>query len=355
MRRRDPEVEAERLAVEVNGVQRPFARRGLVAASDADDVVTKTALNGQQHIFGICRRCRKLGSGWQRQVAAAILELPIDSVLLDNLPYPASPTGKGAARRTEPHRVAARQPAQPRRAGRAGTLRSRPSCRWTVRLLRFDDDAEGHVVGAAPLRPWQRCARRTLRRWLEGTNYTDAGVVLLVAMVLSGQCGPSFRPYGPDPIGDDLGLVLFGDSGRTKGTAEPWAWLDLPTLNRRARRARVPRDGHRPLAADRRSPRPLRSGARPYGYMLVDSDVAHPNPAKQQEGDVAPARARPDHGAGDRSHLRPLPGERLGHGAIATELNAAGIVCPFAPRPCPQQPPCRRRRGVRTAPPCEPS
>ena len=128
MRRRDPEVEAERLAVEVNGVQRPFARRGLVAACNADDVVTKTALNGQQHIFGICRRCRKLGSGWQRQVAAAILELPIDSVLLDDLRVPGfadRPGSRGPTHRTAPRgstSAGATSPSRPSRHASISTV-----------------------------------------------------------------------------------------------------------------------------------------------------------------------------------------------------------------------------------------
>jgi hypothetical protein len=31
-------------------------------------------------------------------------------------------------------------------------------------------------------------------------------------------------PYGPSVVADRLGLVLFVDSGRAKGTPQPWAW-----------------------------------------------------------------------------------------------------------------------------------
>jgi hypothetical protein len=64
----------------------------------------------------------------------------------------------------------------------------------------------------------------TCTRWLAGTTYTEDGVRLLAAQVLLGLCSVNERPYGPSDVPDRIGLALWADSGRTKGTTAPWAW-----------------------------------------------------------------------------------------------------------------------------------
>jgi hypothetical protein len=69
-------------------------------------------------------------------------------------------------------------------------------------------------------------------------------------------------PLGPLSIADDVGRVLWCDSGRSRGTAESWAWCDLDRLAERAA-ARAYRGGVDPRRWAAVNALPPRIGGRP--------------------------------------------------------------------------------------------
>jgi site-specific DNA recombinase len=75
-------------------------------------------------------------------------------------------------------------------------------------------------------------------------------------------------------------------------------------------------------------------GRPPYGYRLVNTDTPHPNTAKARDGKML-RRLEPDPTAAPVvQHIFDLyVRQRLGHGAIATELNAESIPCAAAHDP----------------------
>jgi hypothetical protein len=85
LRKDDPEVTAESLALRVHGIERVCHACGALARCDPGEVVTRRDLAGRDRMFGTCHECVELGPNMDRTVAAELLELPPDAELLDGL------------------------------------------------------------------------------------------------------------------------------------------------------------------------------------------------------------------------------------------------------------------------------
>jgi hypothetical protein len=245
LRHRDEEVEAESLAERVQGVMRTCDTCGLVAACDVDAVLTHHGLDDGETTWGRCRECQRLGGGWQRTVAATRLGLPADAVLLDDVAplvrrFAETPTAHPNKPQTEAwEHVSVRELGEAaeraktaldqRKGGPCwicGTTLTPKGTRWATWNRVSGDDGCTIVQPHAPT-----CGR--CHRWLDGSNRTDTGVRLLVAAVLLGEADPGHRPLGPTSIIEQTGVVLFADTGRSRGTLEPFGYLDVSAMGRR--------------------------------------------------------------------------------------------------------------------------
>jgi hypothetical protein len=208
---------------------------GCVEACDPSEVVYRRNLNGDDVLFGRCRACVKLGDEWMAKVAAALLKLDPDALVLDDLKVDKFIDRPGA----DPNRPNSRPWAHVNLA----TL-TKQAEQAQVDLDHRHGPSPCGVCGAT-LTPkgtsWtpQRgtahpmCGR--CQAWLatDGYSLINDGQRIVVTNVLLGRATLSERPLGPPGLADEVGMVLWAESGMTKGTNEPWGWLDTDGMNAR--------------------------------------------------------------------------------------------------------------------------
>jgi hypothetical protein len=237
LKRRDDEAEAEKLRQRVRGVQRCCALCGVVAACDPTEVVHRTGLDGNEHLFGRCRDCVALGPDWPRLVSAALLQIDADTLALDGI-RPDRFVDRPGARPDQPNQRpwahVNRQALTKQAEQNAADLDRRTGgpcvvCGATLTPRRTTWTTARHGGGGS------QCARCV--DWLDGPlgqRFTEAGARVMVATVLLGRSTPHQRDHGPPGIADELGVTLFAASGRTKGTVDPFGWVDVEALTARA-------------------------------------------------------------------------------------------------------------------------
>jgi len=235
LKRADPEAEIEAQRQRVHGVERTCAMCGTTAPCDPTEVVYRRTLAGDDVLFGRCRACCQLGDHWQRGVAAALLRLDPDSLLLDDLTVerfidrpgadPSRPNSKpwghvGIATLTKQaeraqHDLDLRHGPSP--CGVCGSTLTPRGTTWTTQR------GSKHPL----------CAR--CDEWVGAANYglTPDGVRIVAAAVLLGRATPTLRPHGPPGLAEQIGLTTWAESGLSRGGTEPWSWLDVAAINER--------------------------------------------------------------------------------------------------------------------------
>jgi hypothetical protein len=233
LRRADPDADVEALTQRVHGVERCCSMCGQVAVCDVGEVVIRTDLAGDELVYGRCGVCRRLGVDWRRHVAAMLLAVPVDSVLLDGLWLDSFCERPDA------------NPARPNREAWGHVDRAQLAADADKARADLDRRQGGpcFVCGSTltPVGTMWRSFERTgtacgrCISWLGARPANAANVRVIATTVLVGQSTPAQRVLGPPGVGVDLGLVLFAESGRTRGAVAPWAHLDLRALTARAR------------------------------------------------------------------------------------------------------------------------
>lgn len=235
LKRSDPDAEAEALHQRVHGVGRTCAMCGAVQPCDPSEVVYRRNLNGDDVMFGRCRGCVRLGDDWPRKVAAVLLKLDADALVLDAVKVERFVDRPGA----DPHRPNAK----PWGHVNVATL-TKQAEQAQIDLDHRHGPSPCGVCGAT-MTPrgtvWktQRGSTHPLcgrcQQWLEVDGYrlTEDGVRIFATNVLLGRASLSERPWGPPGIAQQVGICVWAESGLTKGGTDPWSWLDVEGINRR--------------------------------------------------------------------------------------------------------------------------
>ncbi len=208
---------------------------GAVEACDPAEVVYRRSLGGDDVMFGRCRACVKLGDDWPRTVAAVLLKLDADALVLDGLRVdkfvdrpgadPNRPNARPWAHVNVATLTKAAEAAQvdldhrhgPSPCGVCGATLTPKGTTWRAQR------GSGHPL----------CGRCQMWLATDGYELINDGARIVVTNVLLGRATLSERPLGPPGIADEVGMALWAESGMTRGTNDPWGWLDVEGINRR--------------------------------------------------------------------------------------------------------------------------
>jgi hypothetical protein len=203
--------------------------------------VTRRDFRGVDHLFGTCPDCAELGDNLDRTVAAELLDLPPDAAVLDGLRIerfadradhdPGKPNRAPWAHVNRRALTTAAERATEALARRQGgpcwvcgaTLTAKGT-QWGSCLM--VDSGSWSTRRAAPAGPCtvaSLSAARAPAGW-QGRPTRRTACVSSPRTCFLGLCSVNERPYGPSDVPDRIGLALWADSGRTKGTTAPWAW-----------------------------------------------------------------------------------------------------------------------------------